>query len=229
MRIDKLLSNLSYGSRKEVHQLIKSGVVKVNGKVIKNKDLNINPDIDEITVNDEIVKTQLVYYLKMNKPSGYITATKDNFQKTIMDLLPADLQKLGVKPVGRLDKDTEGLILLTNDGNWAHRIINGKKDIEKCYYFKYVGTLIDKASELVLKGLILDEDFICKPAKLELIENNAGLLTITEGKYHQVKRMIQALGGEVIYLKRLSIDIIELEDLVSGEFKELSLEEIAIV
>lgn len=229
MRIDKLLSNLSYGSRKEVHQLIKSGVVKVNGEVIKNKDLNINPDIDKITVNDEIVKTQLVYYLKMNKPSGYITATQDNFQKTIMELLPADLQKLGVKPVGRLDKDTEGLILLTNDGNWAHRIINGKKDVEKCYYFKYAGTLIDKASELALKGLILDEDFICKPAKLELLENNAGLLTITEGKYHQVKRMLQALGGEVIYLKRLSIDIIELEDLVSGEFKELSLEEIAIV
>ena len=131
MRIDKVLANLNYGSRKEVHDLIKKGLVKVNSLVVRDKGFAIDPDRDTVQVREEVVDTTLRIYIKLNKPAGYITATEDKNGPSVMDLLPPRFLKLGVVPVGRLDKDTEGLLLFSTDGKWGHRIINGKKSIEK--------------------------------------------------------------------------------------------------
>ena len=131
VRIDKFLAHKAFGTRKEVHDLIKQGLIKVNDSIVKKKDIHINPDVDVVTVQDQVVQAQLEYYIKFHKPAGYVTAVEDSTDPTIMELLPEEFQTLKVFPVGRLDKDTEGLLLLTNDGPWAHKIIHGKKNIGK--------------------------------------------------------------------------------------------------
>lgn len=240
LRIDKFLAHKAFGTRKEVHGLIKQGVVTLNGAVVKKKDISINTDTDTVAVNGETVSSQMVYYVKFNKPAGYLCATHDSYDSTVMDLLPPEFTTLEVFPVGRLDKDTEGVLLLTNDGNWAHRIINGKKDIEKVYYVEYTGTLSEEGLNRIKEGLILGDGTQCKPAHIELLgavhetgelKDNvtstdseasrvyAAKLTIREGKFHQVKRMIGAAGGEVIYLKRLSVGPFTLEGIEeTGDF-----------
>ena len=178
MRLDKLLANKAFGSRKEVHQIIKDGRVTVNSTVILKKDQFIHIDDDIIAVDGIQLSTKQQYYIKFHKPAGYITAVEDPIHPVVMDLLPPEFKKMGVFPVGRLDKDTEGLLLLTNDGIWAHSIINGHKHVPKLYYVEFKGKLTQEG--------------------------------LKEGKYHQVKRMIGAAGGEVTYLKRLSIGHITL-------------------
>lgn len=228
MRIDKLLANKAFGSRKEVHQLIKTGLVSINGQVIKKKDFSINPDIDKIEVNGKVVSTQLSYYIKLYKPAGYITAVQDS-QPVVMDLLPPEFLKLDVFPVGRLDKDTEGLLLLTNDGSWGHRIINGHKHVPKKYYFEYEGCINKEGIQKIQEGLVLADGTQCKPAHLELQEDYKGQIVIEEGKYHQVKRMISAVGGKITYLKRLTIGALDLSDLSSpGDYRELTIEEVKL-
>lgn len=228
MRIDKLLSNLGYGSRKEIHKLIKDSKISINNKTVKSKQTKINLNIDILKLNDEIIDIRLIRYIKLNKPAGYITAVEDSTHKTIMDLLPKGFKSLKVFPVGRLDKDTEGLILLTNDGKWAHKVINGQKDVSKKYYFEYTGELSQSGLKRIEEGMILGDGSICKPALLELLDNKAGYLTITEGKYHQVKRMIGACEGKVTYLKRVSIGQITLDNIrETSNFIDLSPEEIA--
>ena len=241
MRIDKFLAHKAFGTRKEVHDLIKQGLVKVNDTIIKKKDMHINPDIDVVAVQDQVVQAQLEYYIKFHKPSGYVTAVEDPVDPTIMELLPEEFQTLKVFPVGRLDKDTEGLLLLTNDGPWAHKIIHDKKNIAKTYYVEYSGTLSEEGIRRIQEGMVLGDGTECKPAKFVYHEDDAVLnedgemihsceLTIYEGKYHQVKRMIGACGGTVTYLQRIAIDRITLNSIEEvGVFADLTKEEKEIV
>ena len=241
MRIDKFLAHKAFGTRKEVHDLIKQGLVSVNDTIIKKKDMHINPDVDIVSVQGQIVQSQLEYYVKFHKPAGYVTAVEDSTDPTIMELLPLEFQTLKVFPVGRLDKDTEGLLLLTNDGPWAHKIIHGKKNIGKTYYVEYSGTLSDEGIRRMQEGMVLGDGTECKPAKFVYHEDDAVLneegelihsceLTIYEGKYHQVKRMIGACGGTVTYLQRIAIDTITLDSIEEpGMYTELTEEEKEIV
>lgn len=227
MRLDKLLANVNVGTRKEVHELIKKGLVTVNGEVIKKKDASVDPEKDTIVVKGNPIRTQLTYYIKMHKPAGYVTATEDPTHPTVMELLPPTLWKLGISPVGRLDKDTEGLLLLTNDGIWAHRVINGKKDVKKSYYLTYTGTLLDEGLTRIREGMVLGDGTKLKSAHWEQTGEQAGILTISEGKFHQVKRMISAAGGEVTYLKRLSVGEVTLSGIEKKkEWRELDDKEI---
>lgn len=241
VRIDKFLAHKAFGTRKEVHDLIKQGLVKVNDSIIKKKDMHINPDVDVVTVQDQVVQAQLEYYIKFHKPAGYVTAVEDPVDPTIMELLPEEFQTLKVFPVGRLDKDTEGLLLLTNDGPWAHKIIHGKKNIGKTYYVEYSGILSEEGIRRIQEGIVLGDGTECKPAQLNL-HNDEGVindsdeiihsceLTIYEGKYHQVKRMIAACGGTVTYLQRIAIDRITLDSIEEvGAFVDLIEEEKEIV
>lgn len=226
MRIDKFLANKGLGSRKDVHKLLKSGVVSVNEVVVTKKEHSITPAVDQVTVKGETISNTLQYYIKFHKPKGYITAVEDR-EPVVMDILPKEFKKMGVFPVGRLDKDTEGLLLLTNDGQWGHRVIHGKKHIPKCYYFEYDGKLTDVGVQCIQKGITLGDGTQCKPADIRLLAHQAGYITIEEGKYHQVKRMIGAAGGTVLYLKRVSIGPIDLAGIeTAGSYQVLSNEEI---
>ncbi len=229
MRIDKLLANKAYGSRKEVHQLIKRGLVTVNDVVVKKKDQAVNLESDIVVVNSELVNYQMEYYIKLHKPQGYITAVEDPSHPVVMDLLPPEYKKLGVFPVGRLDKDTEGLLLLTNDGIWGHSIINGHKSVPKVYYLRYDGELSQEGLERIREGIVLGDGTQCKAAQLELLGPGEGHITIEEGKYHQVKRMVGAVGGTVTYLKRLTVGGIDLTGIEEpNTFLELSDDEVEL-
>lgn len=221
-RLDKILAHLGYGSRKEVKGLIRKGFVKVNDEVVYDDDYKID-DTDCINVYDEdIIYDDFVYYL-LNKPKGYLSATISINYPTVLDLLP---YRKGLFPIGRLDLDTEGLLIITNDGNLAHNLINPKKEVEKEYYFKYSGKLVENARELCLKGININNEYITKSSKLEIMNDFEGKIILTEGKYHEVKRIIKYLGGEVTYLKRIRIKNLELGDLGIGSYRELTKSEI---
>ncbi|WP_251422286.1 pseudouridine synthase [Veillonella agrestimuris] len=227
MRLDKLLANKAFGSRKEVHQLIKSGRVSINGVQATKKDQSISIDVDEVMVDGVRVSMQQMYYVKLHKPAGYVTAVEDKIHPVVMDLLPPEYIKMGVFPVGRLDKDTEGLLLLTNDGVWGHSIINGHKSVPKVYELNYEGILSKEGLARIKEGILLGDGTQCKPATIELLEPGKAKIIIEEGKYHQVKRMISAAGGTVTYLKRLSIGTITLKDIETiSTFIPLTEEEI---
>lgn len=228
MRIVKLLAHKGYGSRKEVQDLIKQGAVTVNDVVVKKKDAKIDVEADVVKVHGDVVNTQMVYYVKLHKPAGYITAVDDPRHSTVMELVPDYFSSLEVYPVGRLDKNTEGLLLLTNDGTWAHRIIHGKKEVWKTYYVEFEGTLSEEGLERMRDGMVLGDGTELKPARFQLLGPQAGEIQIQEGKYHQVKRMIGAAGGEVTYLKRTAVGEITLEGIdAPGEWTELTEEEMA--
>ena len=238
LRLDKFLANKALGSRKEVHALIKQGLVTVDGVVAKKKDMPIDIPEQTIAVNGEIIDSRQIYYVKFNKPAGYVCAMEDARHPTVMDILPPEFRTMGVGPVGRLDKDTEGLLLLSNDGAWAHRIINGKKHVPKRYYFEYSGTLGAEGLERIRTGIVLGDGTECKPAEIILTgavaekSEDTGVgdavllksaeIIIEEGKYHQVKRMIGAAGGEITYLKRLTVGHLDLTDIPTpGDFMYL--------
>lgn len=231
MRIDKLLGNMGFGSRKDVRLLTRKGHVTINGTVIRDSSTNVNVDTDVIFVKKNQVYYQKHIYLMMNKSQGYISATKDSQEKTVIDLLPPHLQHFKPFPVGRLDKDTEGLLLLTNDGELAHQLTSPKKDIPKTYYAKISGIVTEEDIEKMRQGLMLADGHFTKPAELNILhsdEESEIELTITEGKYHQVKRMFAALGKKVIYLKRISMGEIVLDHtLALGSFRELTKDELS--
>jgi 16S rRNA pseudouridine516 synthase len=225
-RLDKVLSNLGLGSRKEVTEAIRRGLVTVDNEVCRVPDKKIDPEASEITFQGEKLVYRQYDYIMMNKPAGYISATEDRNKVTVIELLPDRLKRLGLFPAGRLDRDSEGLLLLTNDGNAAHAIISPKRNIDKLYYIRYSGVLSDNAEMLFSLGIEIDGGEKCLPAALERVGNGEAHVTIHEGKYHQVKRMISAVGGEVIYLKRLKIGMIELDDsLAPGEIRRLTTDE----
>lgn len=227
MRIDKWLANKGRGSRKEVHRLLKQGMVTVNNVVVTAKETAIDPEKDCVAVNGEPVSSQTICYVKLHKPAGYITAVKDS-RPTVMDILPQEYVSMGVVPVGRLDKDTEGLLLLTNDGQWGHKVINGRKSVPKVYAFTYEGILSEEGLHRIRTGITLGDGTICKPAEITLLDDNRGRITVEEGKYHQVKRMIGAAGGTITYLKRLSVGTITLSGIEEvGQYDFLTEEEIS--
>ncbi|TRM12997.1 rRNA pseudouridine synthase [Lentibacillus cibarius] len=226
MRLDKLLANMGHGSRKDVKALVKKKKVAVNGVITKDTGFQLDPEKDMVTVNGEMVQYRKYIYLMMNKPPGYVSATVDDRDKTVIDLLPNDYQIFSPFPVGRLDKDTEGLLLVTNDGELAHQLTSPKKNIEKTYYAKINGHITDVDREKFADGIVLDDGYKTKPAVLTILQ--AGVIseaeiTVTEGKYHQVKRMVEATGKRVRFLKRLRMGNLRLDpDLKPGAFRELT-------
>ncbi|UJF28058.1 pseudouridine synthase [Planococcus sp. 107-1] len=230
MRIDKFLSNMGYGSRKEVKILLKSKAVEVNGSEIRDPKVHINELSDEVTVGGERVEYAEFIYLLMNKPQGVISATEDKYDQTVIDLLADEEQNFEPFPVGRLDKDTEGFLLLTNDGKLAHELLSPKKHVDKRYFAIIDGEVTAEDGAAFENGVVLDDGYKTKPAVLKILESGAVSeieLTITEGKFHQVKRMFQSVGKEVTYLKRLSMGPLELDPaLALGEYRHLTEEEI---
>ncbi|GLC88182.1 pseudouridine synthase [Lysinibacillus piscis] len=231
MRLDKLLANMGYGSRKEVKQLLKQKAVTVDGVYVKDAAAHVDPDKQDVSVfGERVVYTEFVYYM-MNKPSGVISATEDLRDETVIDLLEPLHQHFQPFPVGRLDKDTEGLLLLTNDGILAHNLLSPKKHVPKVYYAKIEGIVTAEDGEKFAQGVELDDGYVTKPGQLVILasaEQSEIELTIQEGKFHQVKRMFEAVGKRVVYLKRLSMGNLQLdENLALGEYRELTAAELA--
>lgn len=226
MRLDKFLCEMNVGSRSQVKQLVKQGKIKVNGRIASTFDEKIDENYDTI----EYMGNRLLYkkyrYFVFNKPAGCVTATTDKNTKTVMDFFPKELQS-NFFPVGRLDKDTEGLLLITNDGDAAHYLISPKNHVDKTYIVDIKHSLSDEDIDKLCTGIDLGEDGITRPATVKIISDLQIELTIHEGKFHQVKRMLKAVGNEVIHLKRLSFATLTLpNNLGSGEYIELSDEEI---
>ena len=233
-RLDKIISNLGYGSRKEIKALVKKGLVKVDGEVVKDNGVLIDPEKSVININGEDLFYREYIYLMMNKPDGVISATYDNREETVIDLLEVEHQVFNPFPVGRLDKDTVGLLLLTNDGELNQRLISPKWHVDKVYYAKIDKAVDEKDVEAFKNGITLDDGYKCKEGKLEIINSsNEGaevMVTIQEGKYHQVKRMFEALGKTVVYLKRTEFGGLPLDqELEEGEYRELTEDELALL
>ena len=233
-RIDKILSNLGYGTRKDLKKIVKNGMVQVNGITIKDSAMKVDPEKDKIVINGEEIFYREFIYLMMNKPAGVISATFDNKDETVIDLLEVEHQVFEPFPVGRLDKDTVGLLLLTNDGDLNHRLISPKWKVDKVYFAKIDQKVTEEDIEKFKHGITLDDGYRCKEAILEIQkaseEGSEIVLTIQEGKFHQVKRMFEAVGKKVTYLKRIEFCTLPLdEDLEEGEYRELTEEEIAIL
>ncbi|EDN9282801.1 rRNA pseudouridine synthase [Listeria monocytogenes] len=230
MRLDKLLSHTGFGSRKEVKPLLKSGAVVVNGTIQKDSKTQVNPDKDQITVHGTPVVYQEFIYFMLHKPQNVVSATEDNVSETVIDLLAQEDTLTDPFPVGRLDKDTEGLLIITNDGTLAHNLLSPKKHIDKTYYAKIDGDVTAADVEAFVAGIELDDGYTCKPASLEIITPNEINVTIQEGKFHQVKRMFAARGKTVSYLKRISMGNLQLdESLELGEYRPLTEAELAIL
>lgn len=228
MRLDKYLTNQGIGSRSQVKALIKSKKVFVNNVLENKPERHIDENNDIVSLDGVNLEYNKFYYYMLNKPPGVLTAVKDNNYKTVMDIMDVT-PKEGLFPVGRLDKDTEGLLLITNDGELSHNLLSPKKHVNKTYYVELNGELIDSDIDLFAKGLDIGEKNITKPAKLEILSGrNKAYITITEGKYHQVKRMFQAIGLTVTFLKRISMGSLILDkNLKSGEYRKLTKEEIS--
>ncbi len=223
MRIDKYLANMGVGTRKEVKDYISKGFILLNGEVVKKPTQKVNENKDKIEYNNKEIIYKPYIYLMLNKPQGVISATKDHLE-TVIDLLEEKYQNKDIFPVGRLDKDTEGLLLLTNDGKLAHELLSPKKNVNKKYYAKLEGKLKKEDIQVFKNGIYLEkENYLTKTAKLEIISDYEAFVTIQEGKYHQVKRMFHAVNNEVIFLKRISMGNLLLdENLKSGEYRELT-------
>ena len=233
-RLDKVLSNLGYGTRKEIKQVVRKGLIEVNGEIVKDNGMQIDPEVDKILVNGEEIFYRKYIYLMMNKPDGVVSATFDNRDETVIDLLEIEHQVFEPFPVGRLDKDTVGLLLLTNDGELNHRLISPKWKVDKVYYAKIDKKVTEVDIKKFKNGITLDDGYICKEAKLEILESSDSgsevMITILEGKFHQVKRMFEAVDKSVVYLKRVEFGTLQLdEDLEEGEYRELTEEEVAIL
>lgn len=231
-RLDKILSNLGYGSRKEIKALVKNGAVEVNGEMPKKSDFKVNPEEDIIKVDGEEVNYRKYIYLLMNKPDGVVSATFDNHDETVIDLLDLEYQAFEPFPVGRLDKDTVGLLLITNDGKLNHRLISPRNHIDKVYYAEIDKPVNEKDVEAFKKGIVIDDGYKCMPAKLNILESTEHgsevEVTIQEGKFHQVKRMFEARDKKVVYLKRIKFGtLVYDESIPEGEYRELSNEELA--
>lgn len=242
MRLDKYLAEMGEGTRQEVKAFIRKGRVMVNGVPVKKPEAKVEEGTDQVTLDGRKIPYQKYQYYMLNKPAGVITATTDSRERTVLDLLGEDRRK-DLFPVGRLDKDTEGLLLITNDGPLAHRLLSPRKHVDKCYYAKVRGEVTGEDVEQFAQGLFLaglgeEKEEKTMPARLEILKTASAagkeapgivseiLLTIQEGKFHQVKRMFQAVGKEVLYLKRLSMGSLKLDpELAPGQYRELTKEE----
>ncbi|MBL4937182.1 rRNA pseudouridine synthase [Clostridium sp. YIM B02515] len=233
-RLDKILANLGYGSRKEVKALVKKGEVLIDGKSAKDSSMQIDPEKSEIIVSGEKLNYRKYIYLLMNKPAGVVSATFDNYDETVIDLIDDEYRAFEPFPVGRLDKDTVGLLLITNDGELNHRLIAPKWHVDKVYYAEIDKKVDESDIKAFENGIVLDDEYKCMPAKLEILNSDENgsevLVTIQEGKFHQVKRMFNSVDKNVVFLKRISFGPLLLpEDLEEGQCRELTENEISIL
>lgn len=231
MRLDKMLSNMGIGTRKEVKAMVKKNRVTVNEELIKDGGKHINPYEDIVKVDGKEVTYQKYIYLMLHKPGGILSATRDHHTKTVIDLVEPAYQHFEPFPVGRLDKDTEGLLLLTNDGELAHQLLSPRKNVKKTYYARVEGRVTEEDSDKFKTGVNIGEGYITKPAELTILQSGSISeieITITEGKFHQVKRMFKAVGKNVVFLKRIRMGEIELDSsLKKGEYRPLNETELA--
>ncbi len=232
-RVDKVLANLGYGSRKDIKKLCKSGEIKIDGEIIKDSSYKFNPEESEIKIADQGIMYREYIYLMMNKPQGVISATFDNMHETVIDIIADEFKALEPFPVGRLDKDTEGLMFISNDGKLSYKLLSPKREIAKTYYAEVDGVVTEEDVKAFEEGVYImseDEDYETLPAKLNIIESGETSkveVTIVEGKFHQVKRMFLAVNKEVIYLERISIGSLVLDEgLELGQYRELTQEEL---
>lgn len=232
MRLDKFLANSGVGTRKEVKELLKKRLIKVNDEIVKDGKIHVNENEDTVKYKDEIISYKKFVYIMLNKPNGVISATEDKVHKTVIDLLGDEYRTFEIFPVGRLDIDTEGLLLLTNDGVLSHNLLSPNKHVDKKYYVELEKLLTETDIAKLENGVEL-KDFTTKDAKVEIIENSEeankirAYITISEGKFHQVKRMFKAVGNEVRYLKRVKMGTLSLdENLKLGEYRELTEDEL---
>ncbi len=229
MRLDKFLTENEIGSRSQVKEYIKKGLVRVNGEICRQADTKINETKDSVSYLDKPISYQEFMYFMLNKPRGVVTATKDNNDKTVMDLLSVERKK-DLFPVGRLDKDTEGLLLITNDGILGHALLSPKKHVFKCYYVRCAKEIHEADIRILENGVDIGDEKPTLPAKATIMDEKELELEICDGRFHQVKRMLQAVNNEVVFLKRISFGSLMLDEkLLPGEYRELTDEEIALL
>ena len=229
MRLDKFLKECNVCSRSESKQVLKKGLIKINGNIVKDASYKLDENNDVVTYNDKVIEYQEFVYIMLNKPAGVISATEDSKDTTVIDLVSEYAHK-EVFPFGRLDKDSVGLLILSNDGKLAHELLSPKKHVSKVYYLKIKGRLDESDVEAFKNGITLEDGYVTKEGKLEIIKSDEiseCLATISEGKFHQLKRMFIALDKEVVFLKRIKFKDIELdESLKEGDYRLLTKEEI---
>lgn len=226
-RLDKFLCDSGVGTRSQVKAILKSGRVTVDGKPEKDNGRKVDPQTQTICLDGAALGGKRRVVVMLNKPAGYVTATEDATERTVMELLPTELKYLDLKPVGRLDKATEGLLLFTNDGDLLHRLISPKKEVPKIYYARHEGVATQEDTQAFEAGLTLRDGTVCLPAKLEPLGAGESLITVCEGKYHQVRRMMASRNMTVTYLERRQEDCLTLGDLPRGQVRELTEDEIA--
>jgi len=232
-RIDKILANLGYGTRKEVKEIIKSGAVEVDGAIIRDTGFLVETETQKIKVSGKELLYRQYIYIMMNKPQGVISATEDKREDTVVELLKDEYRAFNPAPVGRLDKDTEGLLLLTNDGQLAHKLLSPKKHVSKTYFAHIEGRVGEEDVLAFHQGVILEDDYKTLPAQLKVLvqgEISQVEIIIYEGKYHQIKRMFEAVEKKVVYLKRIAMGDLKLdESLQLGEYREITVEELELL
>lgn len=225
-RLDKFLCDSGVGTRSQVKLILKAGRVTVDGKTERDNGRKIDPDKNVIKLDGGVLGGRRRIVLMLNKPAGFVTATEDATERTVMELLPEEYRHFDLKPVGRLDKATEGLLLFTNDGDLLHRLISPKKEVPKIYYARHEGTATGEDTAAFAAGLTLRDETRCLPAKLESLGPGESLVTVCEGKYHQVRRMMASRGMTVSYLERRQEGSLVLGDLLRGQVRELTEAEI---
>ena len=228
MRIDKFLSNMGIATRTESSKAARQGGILVNGAAVKKADIHIDPEKDVVTYLGRRIEYRKYTYILMNKPDGVVSATEDGRDKTVIDLLPEELQKLNLFPCGRLDKHTLGLVMLTDDGDLAHRLLSPKHHVKKKYYFESKFPLNDDEISYLQKGATLEDGYVTKPSEIELFEDKkSGYITLVEGKYHQIKRMLESVNNKITYLERITFGPLVLDEkLARGEWRFLTENEI---
>lgn len=228
IRIDKYLCDMSIGSRSEIKEYIRKKLITVDGVVVTDHGMKISED-SAVTFKGEPLQYKQFRYYMLNKPQGVVSATKDNIDTTVMDLLKG-VNTRDMFPVGRLDKDTEGLLIITNDGELSHRLLSPRSHVDKCYLVQLMHSITADDIKSLSKGVDIGDDTLTLPAKVEAIAADRIYLTITEGRYHQVKRMLEAVGNKVVFLKRVSFGPLELDsDLAPGQYRELDDSEIIML
>lgn len=225
-RLDKFLCDCGAGTRSQVKTILKAGRVSVDGTAVKDGSIKVDPQAQQILLDGECLRVTGRLVVLLNKPAGFVTATVDAREQTVMELLPPELQNRDLKPVGRLDKQTEGLLLFTNDGDLLHRLISPKKEIPKVYYARHEGTATPEDVAAFSQGLTLGDGTVCLPAKLESLGPGESLVTVCEGKYHQVRRMMASRGMPVEYLERRQEGALTMGDLPRGKVRILTEDEI---
>ena len=225
-RLDKVFSSCGISTRSECLSLIKKGKVTVNGERVKTPSLKVDTNVDIIALDGEVLTLKKFVYIMLNKPLGVVSSTDEGGQTTVIDIIPDDMKRDGLFPCGRLDKDTVGLVIITNDGVSAHKKLAPKSKTEKVYYFEIADEILGGQVELIEKGVTLKDGYTVCPCKVKMLSKTSGYITLTEGKYHEIKRIFGSLGNKITYLKRVSFGKIVLdENLEEGKARYLTKQE----